>query len=98
MAASSCCAPRPKPPVLSGLNYSVGKVFEQLPLFDFWPWRYATSWEYRGLPECTPVPPEHPRFAECYQPVGDFPGVQLELKGIYTRILTAFGAGLAPIL
>ena len=91
-------APRPRPPVLSGLNYSVGKLFEQLPLFDFWPWRYATSWEHRGLPGCPPLPSDHRRFAECYEQVGDFPGVNLEPKGIYTRIVTAFGAGLAPIL
>ncbi|KZC91326.1 cardiolipin synthase, partial [Stenotrophomonas maltophilia] len=35
-------APRAKPPVLSGLNYSVGKASEALPILDFWPWRYAT--------------------------------------------------------
>jgi cardiolipin synthase C len=89
-------APRRRPPVLSGLNYSLGKVSEQLPLFDLWPWRYATSWEMR--PECEPVPPRDPRFAECYYPVGDFPEVQLSTKAIYTRVLTAFGAGLRPIL
>jgi cardiolipin synthase C len=89
-------APRRRPPVLSGLNYSLGKVSEQLPLFDLWPWRYATSWEMR--PECEPIPPRDPRFAECYYPVGDFPEVQLSTKAIYTRVLTAFGAGLRPIL
>ena len=89
-------ARRPKPPVLSGVTYSVGKVFEALPLFDFWPWRYATSYEIR--PGCTPLPPDDPRFHECYEAVGDFPEVGLELKWIYTRIITAFGAGLAPIL
>jgi phosphatidylserine/phosphatidylglycerophosphate/cardiolipin synthase-like enzyme len=89
-------ARRPKPPVLSGVTYSVGKVFEALPLFDFWPWRYATSYEIK--PGCTPLRPDDPRFAECYEAVGDFPEVGLELKWIYTRVLTAFGAGLAPIL
>jgi len=89
-------APRPKPPVLSGLNYSLGKLSEWLPLFDIWPWRYATSWEIR--PGCAPLSPRDPRFAECYEPVGDFPEVQLSTKAIYTRILTAFGAGLRPIL
>ena len=91
-------APRPKPPLFSGLAYSFGKLFEQLPLFDFWPWRYATSWEYRESADCPPLPPDHPRFQTCYAQVGDFPGVMLEPKAIYTRILTAFGAGLAPIL
>jgi putative cardiolipin synthase len=89
-------ARRPKPPVLSGVNYSLGKLFEALPLFDFWPFRYATSYEIK--PGCTPLPPDHPRFHECYEAVGDFPEVELPLKSIYTRVLTAFGAGLAPIL
>ena len=89
-------APRPKPPVLSGLNYSLGKAFEALPLFDIWPFRYATSWQMK--PGCAPVPRDDPKFAECYEPVGDFPEVDVPLKSIYTRVLTAFGAGLAPIL
>lgn len=89
-------ARRPRPVVLSGLNYSLGKVSEKLPLFDIWPWRYATSWELQ--PGCSPLPPEHARFAECYRPVGDFPEVELFGKSLYTRIITAFGAGLAPIL
>jgi cardiolipin synthase C len=89
-------ARRPKPPVLSGLNYSLGKVSEGLPLFDIWPWRYATSWEIE--PGCEPLPPRDPGFADCYRPVGDFPEVELGGKNIYTRILTAFGAGLRPIL
>ncbi|MCX7557507.1 phospholipase D family protein [Xanthomonadaceae bacterium JHOS43] len=89
-------APRPRPPVLSGLNYSLGKAFEALPLFDIWPFRYATSWEMK--PGCAPVPRDDPAFAECYAPVGDFPEVDVPSKSIYTRVLTAFGAGLAPIL
>ena len=90
------CARRPRPVVLSGVNYSLGKIFEALPLFDFWPFRYATSYELK--PGCAPLPPGDPRFHDCYEPVGDFPEVGLPLKSIYTRILTAFGAGLAPFL
>ena len=82
--------------ILSGVNYSLGKAFEALPLFDFWPFRYATSYELK--PGCAPLPPDDPGFAACYEPVGDFPEVGLPLKSIYTRVLTAFGAGLAPIL
>ena len=89
-------APRPKPVILSGLNYSLGKAFESLPLFDIWPFRYATSWQMK--PGCSPVPRDDPKFAQCYEPVGDFPEVDVPLKSIYTRVLTAFGAGLAPIL
>ena len=92
-------APRDKPPLFSGLDYSLGKVSEALPVFDLWPMRYATSYEFRPSPACPePLPPSDPQFRACYDPVGDFPGVQLGLKSLMTRIFTAFGAGLAPIL
>ncbi|MBC7989053.1 MAG: phospholipase D family protein, partial [Luteimonas sp.] len=92
-------ARRDKPPVFSGLEYSLAKVSEQLPIFDLWPVRYATSYEFRAGPGCPmPLPPGDARFRECYEPVGDFPEVSLGLKSLLTRIFTAFGAGLAPIL
>jgi len=89
-------APRPRSAVLPALNYQIGKLSERLPIFDLWPWRYATSWELN--PGCSPLPPSDPRFAACYTPVGDFPEVDVSGKSFYTRIITAFGAGLAPIL
>ena len=89
-------APRPRSAVLPALNYQIGKLSERLPIFDLWPWRYATSWELN--PGCSPLPPSDPRFATCYTPVGDFPEVDVSGKSFYTRIITAFGAGLAPIL
>jgi cardiolipin synthase C len=89
-------APREKLPILWGLNYNLGKLSEQLPVFDIWPLPYATSYELK--PGCAPRPPNAPDFHECYTPVGDFPEVNLSLKGIYTRVLTVFGAGLIPIL
>jgi phosphatidylserine/phosphatidylglycerophosphate/cardiolipin synthase-like enzyme len=92
-------APRAKPPVLSGLDYSLGKVSEALPLFDLWPWRYATSYEFKPGPDCpAPVAANDPAFHRCYQAVGDFPEVNVGPKWLYTRLLTAFGAGLVPIL
>ena len=98
-ANSWAIARRDKPPVFSGLDYSVGKMFEALPVFDFWPMRYATSYEFVPGPQCpAPLLPSDPGFRACYRPVGDFPEVDLGLKGITTRIFTAFGAGLAPIL
>ena len=89
-------APRSKPPVLSGLSYSLGKLSEALPIFDLWPFPYATSYELR--PGCEPVSWGHPRFFDCWEDVGDFPEVGVNSKRIYTRILTGFGAGLTPIL
>ncbi|RZA27570.1 MAG: phospholipase D family protein, partial [Lysobacteraceae bacterium] len=92
-------APRAKPPVLSGLDYSLGKVSEALPLFDLWPWRYATSYEFIPGPDCpVPLASGDPGFHRCYQAAGDFPEVNVGPKWLYTRLLTAFGAGLVPIL
>ncbi len=90
---------RDKPPVFSGLEYSLAKVSERLPVFDLWPVRYATSYEFVPGPDCPiPPPPDHPDFRSCHTPVGDFPEVSLGMKSLLTRIFTAFGAGLAPIL
>ncbi|BCT92316.1 phospholipase D family protein [Lysobacter helvus] len=92
-------ARRDPAPVFSGLDYSLAKVSEALPLFDLWPWKYATSYEFAPGPECpAPLPRDDPGFRRCYTPVGPFPEVNLSVKGLTTRIFTAFGAGLAPIL
>jgi cardiolipin synthase C len=90
---------RDKAPLFSGLEYSLAKLSEQLPVFDLWPVRYTTSYAFRPGPRCPePLPPRHPRFRDCYVPVGDFPEVNVSLKALMTRIFTGFGAGLAPIL
>ncbi|NUS39279.1 MAG: phospholipase D family protein, partial [Lysobacter sp.] len=92
-------APREKLPVLSGLEYSLAKVSERMPVFDLWPVRYATSYQFQPGPECPqPLSPFDPQFGQCYEAVGDFPEVELGLKPLLTRIFTAFGAGLAPVL
>lgn len=92
-------ARRDKPPIFSGLEFSLAKVSERLPIFDLWPVRYATSYAFQPGPNCPmPLPPKDPRFRTCYQPVGDFPEVNLGFKSLLTRIFTAFGSGLAPIL
>ena len=92
-------APRTKPPVLSGLNYSVGKASEALPVLDFWPWRYATDYEFQPGPDCpAPLRRQHEDFHKCYVAVGDFPEVNVGPKWLLVRMLTAFGAGLVPIL
>ena len=91
-------ARRDKLPVFSGLEHSLAKVSESLPLFDFWPVRYATSYEFMPGPDCPePISPRDPDFRRCYEPVGDFPEVAPMIRPL-TRIFTAFGAGLAPIL
>jgi phosphatidylserine/phosphatidylglycerophosphate/cardiolipin synthase-like enzyme len=89
-------ARRERPPLLEGVNNAISDLSTALPLFDFWPFRYASSFELK--PGCEPVPPSDPNFRECYKDVGEFPEVDLPFKTIYTRIVTAFGAGLIGIL
>ncbi|MFC6840702.1 phospholipase D family protein [Xanthomonas theicola] len=92
-------APRVKPPLLSGLNYSMGKASEALPVLDFWPWRYATDYEFQPGPDCpAPLTRRDPGFHRCYVAVGDFPEVDVGPKWLLVRMLTAFGSGLVPIL
>ncbi|MFT4256239.1 MAG: phospholipase D family protein [Pseudoxanthomonas sp.] len=92
-------APRQRLPLVSGLNYSLDKMSSSLPLFDLWPWRYATSYEFVPGPDCTaPLPPNAPGFHKCYRAVGDFPEVNVGPKSLFVRVLMAFGAGLTPIL
>ncbi len=89
-------APRRKPPLLSGLSYQLGKLSERLPVFDLWPFPYASS--YALKPGCAPVAWGDPAFFDCWEDVGDFPEVGVSQKRVYTRILSGFGAGLTPIL
>ena len=89
-------AKRPRPGPLGRLNNALGDLSTRLPVFDLWPFRYATSYDIE--PGCAPLPPGDPGFYACYRDVGDFPEVDLPLKSIYTRIVTAFGAGLHSIL
>jgi len=90
-------APRqPVVPVLTDINQAIGTVSEHLPLFDLWPFRYATSYDL--APGCQPLPATDPGFFACYHPVGDFPDVALTPKLIITRLITAFGVGAKGVL
>jgi phosphatidylserine/phosphatidylglycerophosphate/cardiolipin synthase-like enzyme len=90
-------APRQsKVPVLTDINQAIGSVSESLPLFDLWPFRYATSYDLK--PGCQPLRATNPDFYACYQPVGDFPDVALSPKLIITRLITAFGVGAKGVL
>ncbi|MBD8880041.1 phospholipase D family protein [Rhodanobacter hydrolyticus] len=86
----------PSIPVLGDISLAIGDVSARLPLFDLWPFRYATSYEIK--PGCGPLAPDNPKFQQCYTPVGDFPDVAISPKLIYTRLITAFGAGVKGIL
>jgi cardiolipin synthase C len=89
-------APRDPIPVISDVSNAIGEVSRHLPIFDVWPWDYATSYELK--PGCNPLPPSDPNFSKCYESVGDFPQVNLSLTAIVTRFITAFGAGMQGIL
>jgi phosphatidylserine/phosphatidylglycerophosphate/cardiolipin synthase-like enzyme len=90
-------APRkPTIPVLGAIGQAIGDLSERLPVFDFWPFRYATSYELKT--GCAPMRPSDPAFFSCYTPVGDFPDVATSPKLIYTRVITAFGAGVSGVL
>ncbi|HEY9131326.1 MAG TPA: phospholipase D family protein [Dyella sp.] len=90
-------APRkPTIPVLGEISGTLSDISESLPLFDLWPYRYATSYDLKA--GCTPMRPTDPGFFACYEPVGDFPDVALSGKLIYTRLITAFGAGVQGVL
>jgi phosphatidylserine/phosphatidylglycerophosphate/cardiolipin synthase-like enzyme len=80
----------------SGLSTAIGDVSASLPVFDLWPYRYATSYDLKA--GCTPMHPSDPAFFSCYTPVGDFPDVDVSPKLIYTRLITAFGAGVQGVL
>jgi phosphatidylserine/phosphatidylglycerophosphate/cardiolipin synthase-like enzyme len=84
------------PKLIGKINNVIGDLSTALPLFDLWPFRYASSFELK--PGCAPSVPGDPGFRDCHEDVGDFPEVDLPLKTIYTRIVTAFGAGLVGIL
>ncbi len=89
-------AKRPRTNLIHRINNAIADFSTALPLFDFWPFRYSTSYELN--PGCEPLPPNDPGFHACYTAVGDFPEVDLPLKAIYTRIATAFGAPAVGIL
>ena len=93
-------APRkPVIPVLGQISQVIGDISDKLPLFDFWPFRYATSYDLKqGVDHCQPMQPSNPDFSRCYSAVGDFPDVAISPKLMYTRLIIAFGAGVKGVL
>ena len=80
----------------SSLSLAIGNLSASLPIFDLWPYRYATSYDLKA--GCTPMRPSDPAFFSCYTPVGDFPDVATSPKLIYTRLITAFGSSAMGVL
>ncbi len=90
---------RDSSPVLPGIEFTLARISERMPILDLWPIKYATSYQFVPDPGCVPPPsPFDADFRRCHEPVGDFPHVDLGLKWLGVRMFTAFGSGLAPIL
>jgi phosphatidylserine/phosphatidylglycerophosphate/cardiolipin synthase-like enzyme len=89
-------APRRPTNVFGDASRAIGEFSRSLPIFDIWPWAYST--DYQLKPGGTPVPASSPEFLDNWQPVGDFPEVNLSLTAIITRFITAFGSGIQGIL
>jgi len=90
----------PREPGVAEVDGAIVRDSERLPIFDLWPSRYATAFEFRAGPDCPkPLPIRDPTFYRCYRAVGDFPDVPiLGMKWWMTRVVTAFGAGMTPFL
>lgn len=90
----------PREPGIADVDDTIVRASERLPIFDLWPSRYATAFEFRAGPDCPrPLSIRDPDFHRCYRAVGDFPGVSvLGVKWWLTRLVTAFGAGMTPFL
>lgn len=95
-------ARREPSPILPRIEYHLARLSEHMPIFDLWPVKYATSYDYRVGPDCPATgqaqDPFDADFHRCNHPVGDFPEVDLGLKWLGVRLFTAFGSGLSPIL
>ncbi len=90
---------RDSSPILPGIEFTLARISERMPIFDLWPIKYATSYEFVPGPDCpSPPSPFDKDFRRCHKPVGDFPEVDIGLKWLGVRVFTAFGSGLSPIL
>jgi cardiolipin synthase C len=90
--------PRDPAPVLSSAAAWIGKKTEYMPVFDLWPIRNATRYDFVPSTGCpAPPAPTDPLFRTCHVPVGDFDEVSPGLK-LLTRLITAFGGLLVPML
>jgi cardiolipin synthase C len=90
---------RDSSPIFPGIEFTLARISERMPIFDLWPVKYATSYEFVPGPQClSPPSPFDPAFRGCHRPVGNSPEVDIGLKWLGVRVFTAFGSGLSPIL
>lgn len=90
---------RDSSPIFPGIGFTLARISERMPIFDLWPIKYATSYEFVPSPDCpSPPSPFDPGFRACHRLVGNSPEVDIGLKWLGVRVFTAFGSGLSPIL
>jgi len=83
-------------PGIDTINKVIHEFSENLPV-DFWPVRYATSFDL--LEGAKPVPPGHPDFYENWRDAGSFPLLGLlGDKAIFTALFKTIGGALLPVL
>ena len=83
-------------PFFSRISGVIATISRKLPIFDIWPFRYSTSYQLKeGFPE---VPYNHPDFYQNYEPIGNFPNVDLSSKQIQTIIISAFAGFAEPVM
>ncbi|VAW46319.1 cardiolipin synthase [hydrothermal vent metagenome] len=83
-------------PFFSRISGVIATISRKLPIFDIWPFRYSTS--YRLKEGYSEVPATHPDFYQNYEPIGNFPNVDLSSKQIQTIIISAFAGFAEPVM
>jgi len=83
-------------PFFSRLSGIIATISRKLPIFDIWPFRYSTSYQLK--PGHQEVPDDHPDFYQNYEPIGNFPNVNLSSKQIQTIIISAFAGFAEPVM
>ena len=84
-------------PVLRSINLLFYRISEELPLFDPWPFRYASSFELR--PGKSPVGIYHTEFYKNWNDLGSFPLLgYFGRKHMAARLFKATGMIFKPLL
>ena len=89
-------AKRRKLPILSYFTGFMETFSRMLPILDFWPFYYSTSYELR--PGEMAVSSDHPDFHEHYKSVGSFPGLKSDSKGIMARPIRMMAGIAMPLI
>jgi cardiolipin synthase C len=84
-------------PVRPGAAGRIGAWLSRHPLLDLWPFRFGSNYEAMTDVACEQQSPGQANLERCQARIGDFPETSFIRRSL-TRVLTSFGAGLAPVL